>query len=204
MDNQSLDNLKDMIQQCIGTIHTAFPGKISSFDSGKCIASVVPTMAMHLADGRTLDYPTITGVPVFMPHAGNSQITYPVKAGDSCWIVCAERSIDDWLGKGSGNHDPRTYDMTDAVCFVGMLPAQSISPDNIELLNGSTSVSVTPNGSVNIKGNVNIQGNITCTGTSEISGTITCHGDVKASGISLQNHIHGGVESGGSSTSGPR
>lgn len=56
-----------------------------------------------------------------MPHAGNAQITYPVKVGDSCWIAFAERSLDEWLGKSDGdNHDPRQYDLTDAVCFVGM------------------------------------------------------------------------------------
>ena len=53
-------------------------------------------------------------------------------------------------------------------------------------------------------GTVNIKGNITCSGTSKMSGNITCDGDVIASGISLTDHTHGGVETGGGNTSGPQ
>ena len=33
-----------------------------------------------------------------------------------------------------------------------------------------------------------------------MSGNITCNGDVIASGISLKDHTHGGVETGGGNT----
>lgn len=196
-NNKNFEVLDKIIKQRIGEVHTAFPGKIVSFDPGTCIATVKPSLQFYAADESILDYPLITGVPVFMPHAGNAQITYPVKAGDGCWVCISERSIDEWMGKGStDNHDPRQYDLTDAVCFVGMRPAQSISAANIELINGGTSVSVTPSGDVNIVGNVNIKGNITCTGTSTMDGNITCNGsvnasgDVTGSGTSLHGHVH--------------
>nr|DAY67414.1 MAG TPA: baseplate protein [Caudoviricetes sp.] len=193
-----------MIKQRIGEIHIGFPGTIVSFDAVTCIATIKPALQFYSADESVLDYPLITGVPVFMPCAGNAQITYPVKAGDSCWVCISERSIDEWMNKGStDNHDPRQYDLTDAVCFVGMCPAQSISAANVELINGGTLVSVTPDGDVNIVGNVNIQGNITCSGTSHMNGDITCDGDVTASGVSLQTHRHSGVESGPSNTGTP-
>lgn len=195
--NYSVEAVDAAMKQRISEIRTGMPGEIISFDAGTCMATVKPSLQYHTADGGILDYPLIIGVPVFMPHAGNAQITYPVKVGDSCWIAFAERSLDEWLGKSnSDNHDPRQYDLTDAVCFVGMCPAQSISADNVELINGSTLVSVTPGGTVNIVGNVNIDGNITCTGTSKMSGTITCAGDVNAEGDvtagakSLTDHTH--------------
>lgn len=210
MSNKAVEALNSMLKQKISEIHTSMPGTIVSVDYGTCRATVKPTLSYHTADGQQMDYPLITGAPVFMPHAGNAQITYPVKAGDSCWIVFAERSIDEWLGKGSAdNHDPRQYDLTDAMCFVGLMPAQSISDKNIELLNGSTSVSITPEGQVNIIGNVSIQGNITCTGKSTMHGNIECQGDIQAdgdvtgSGVSLNSHTHGGVESGGGTTGEP-
>ena len=202
--NKMLQTLEKMMKQRCGEMHTAFPGTIVSFDAGKCIATVKPSRQYYAADESILEYPLITGVPVFMPRAGNAQITYPVKAGDSCWVCISERSLDEWMNKGStDNHDPRQYDLTDAVCFVGMCPAQSISAANVELINGGTLVSVTPDGDVNIVGNVNIQGNITCTGTSHMNGDITCDGDVTASGVSLQTHRHSGVESGPSNTGTP-
>lgn len=203
--NENIEALDAMIKQRIGEMRTGMPGVIISFDAGTCTATVKPSLKFHKANGEILDYPLIIGVPVFMPHAGNAQITYPVKAGDSCWIAFAERSLDEWLEKSdSDSHDPRQYDLTDAVCFVGMRRVQSISASNVEIINGPTSISVTPNQAINIIGNVNIQGNITCSGTSQMSGNITCDGDVIASGISATGHTHGGVQTGGGNTSGPQ
>ncbi len=203
--NPSVEAIDKAMKQRIGEIRTGMPGEIISFDAGTCMATVKPSLQYHTADGDILDYPLIIGVPVFMPHAGNAQITYPVKVGDSCWIAFAERSLDEWLGKSdSDNHDPRQYDLTDAVCFVGMRKVQSISADNVEIINGPTSISLTPDQKINIVGDVNIKGNIICSGTSKMSGNITCDGDVIASGISLTDHTHGGVETGGGNTSGPQ
>lgn len=50
---------------------------------------------------------------------------------------------------------------------------------------------------VTIKGDLTVEGNITSTKS------ISSDGDVKAGSISLKSHRHGGVESGGSSTSSP-
>lgn len=161
----------------LSIIHTALPGTVISFDATTCTASVKPSLTYYRSDGNTLDYPVIVGVPVFMPHAGSAQITYPVKKGDECLLVFSERSIDEWLGK-TEEHDPRRYDLTDAFCFVGMRPTQSISAENVELINGPTVVSVTPSSTVNITGNVNITGKVTVTG------------DVVGGGISLIEHTH--------------
>ncbi len=178
--NEFAQGIEDMISNGIAGIHTACPATIVSFDAGTCVACVKPTMTYYKSDGTTLDYPVIIGVPVFMPRAGSSQITYPVKAGDSCLLVFAERSIDEWMGKGnSDNHDPRRYDLTDAFCFVGMCPAQSISADNVEVINGGTKISLTPSNTINVVGNINVQG------------TIVCTGDVIGGGISLIGHTHG-------------
>lgn len=177
--NKFYQNMQDMINNGIGGIHTACPATIVSFDAGTCIASVKPEMMYYKTDGDTIDYPIIIGVPVFMPRAGTAQITYPVKEGDSCLLVFSERSLDEWLGKGStDNHDPRRYDLTDAFCFVGMCPSQSISADNVEVINGGTKISLTPGNAINIVGNINVQG------------TITCSGDVQGGGISLIGHTH--------------
>lgn len=177
--NDEITSIENMARQKISEIHTAMPGKIISFDASTCTATVKPTLMYYTADDDILEFPLITGVPVFMPRAGSAQITYPVKAGDSCLIVFSERSIDEWLGKGStDNHDPRQYDLTDGFAFVGMFPTQSIDPNNVELINGGTKVSVTPSNNVNIIGNVNVQG------------TVTVSGDVIGGGISLIGHTH--------------
>lgn len=177
--DDTITGIDNLIARKIENIHTCLPAQIIAFDATTCLASVLPKVTFFASDGREMEYPVITGVPVFMPHAGNSQITYPVKVGDACLVVFAERSIDEWIGKGSNdNHDPRQYDLTDGFCFVGMMPAQNISAENVELINNGTRISLTPDNSINIVGNINVQG------------TITCSGDVQGGGISLIGHIH--------------
>ena len=70
--------------------------------------------------------------------------------------------------------------------------------------NGDLEIFSASNCNVNVTGTTNLvspQTNIT--GEIQVNGNINVTGDVVASGISLVNHIHGGVEPGGGTTSGP-
>ncbi|KAA6204320.1 MAG: hypothetical protein DU430_09180, partial [Candidatus Tokpelaia sp.] len=51
---------------------------------------------------------------------------------------------------------------------------------------------------IEITGNIKINGNV------DITGTLTASEDVVGAGISLKNHTHGGVETGGGSTGKPK
>ena len=66
-------------------------------------------------------------------------------------------------------------------------------PDAVVIrdINNTVSITVSASG-VSIIGNVTVQG------------TITASGDIVGGGISLDNHVHGGVQSGGSTTSKPQ
>lgn len=55
-----------------------------------------------------------------------------------------------------------------------------------------------------IKGNVKLTGGVNATGNIALTGGITSTADVVAAGISLDSHVHGGVQSGGSNTGGPQ
>jgi phage baseplate assembly protein gpV len=71
-------------------------------------------------------------------------------------------------------------------------------------------------GNISQVGNYSMQGNQSITGSQTINGSSTSYGnqtingsvsatvDVKAGGISLKSHKHGGVDTGGGSTSGPQ
>lgn len=176
--NQVLDALNDTIESKVSGIHTSAPGMIVSYDSGTGRASVQPSIKYKVEDGRSLDAPVISNVPVYFPSGANAQITYPIKAGDSCWLVFAERSTDDWLLGGSDS-DPRQYDLTDAAAFVGMKPSRSTNNDAIEIINGNCTISI-PEG-----------------------GPVSCNTDIVIKGISFLSHVHGGVETGSGNTSTP-
>ncbi len=53
------------------------------------------------------------------------------------------------------------------------------------------------------KGHVH-NGDLTITGQLTVNGSISATGDVTAGGISLQHHVHGGIQPGGGTTGGPQ
>lgn len=155
--NQFTQAVIDTIKSEISGIHTSAPGTVVSYDSGAGRASVQPAMKYKVSDGRTLDMPVIVNVPVYFPSGGSAAITYPIKAGDPCWLVFAERSIDDWL-LGGASEDPRKYDLTDCVAFVGMKPSRSHANDAIEINHGSCKFRIPENGPVSCSTDIIIGG----------------------------------------------
>lgn len=177
-NNQGIQAIVDMVNGIVSGIHTSAPGKIISYDPGTGRASVQPAVKYKVNDGRMLDAPVIVNVPVYFPSGGSASITYPVHPGDPCWLNFAERAMDDWL-IGGESEDPRKYDLTDCAAFVGMKPSRSTNNEAIVMQNGSCAITIPSSGAVSITG------------------------DLLVNGKSFLEHVHGGVEPGGGSTSVP-
>jgi hypothetical protein len=110
----------------IAEIRVGMPASIQSFDPSTQLASVKPQLqdSAISEDGSelTLDLPVISHVPVQFPGGGGHSITFPVKAGDPCWLSFSDRSLDKWLDAGAVADpvDLRTHHLTDAVAFLGV------------------------------------------------------------------------------------
>lgn len=63
---------------------------------------------------------------------------------------------------------------------------------------------ITSTGGINIVGPINHVGDYTQQGNQAVTGTVTISEDVIAAGISLVNHVHGGVQGGPSKTGAPQ
>ncbi len=121
MLQEFVQEITNTVQKNLKGVHTAFPGVITKFDPATCQASVQPTMKYRKPDGKTIDYPQITGVPVVFPQSMNQQATiaYPIKAGDGCLVVVAEQSIDYWM-YGQETETELAFDPTNSICIVGL------------------------------------------------------------------------------------
>lgn len=55
------------------------------------------------------------------PRGGGCTLTFPVKAGDECLVIFADRCIDFWWQSGGVQEpvDDRQHDLSDAFCIVG-------------------------------------------------------------------------------------
>ncbi|MBZ7137435.1 Gp138 family membrane-puncturing spike protein [Klebsiella grimontii] len=106
-------------------LRVALPGIIQSFDPDAVTAVVQPAIRYVERDNdgnkSTKDYPLLVDVPVVFPRGGGCTLTFPVKEGDECLVIFADRCIDFWWQSGGIQEpvDGRMHDLSDAFCIVG-------------------------------------------------------------------------------------
>ncbi|ELM3736992.1 translation initiation factor IF-2 [Edwardsiella piscicida] len=188
-------------------IRVALPGIIQSFDPDAVTAVVQPAIRYVEIDNdssrATNPYPLLVDVPVVFPRGGGCTLTFPVKAGDECLVIFADRCIDFWWQSGGVQEpvDDRMHDLSDAFCLVGpQSQAQKISGIStrgaqLRTDDGAAFVEVAAGHNVT----VNTPGELTATaqgGTTITSPTITLNGNVTING----NLSQGMGDSGGTAT----
>ncbi len=193
-----VDALTNNGKKMLSGVHTAVPGKIVSFDAQKGLAVVLPEMALKKKDGSKLSYPQITGVPVVFPQSAGQQaaVVFPVKEGDGCLLVFAEKSIEPWLNGGESDTE-LDFDLSNAIAIPGLFNLSSeyikeaCQKDAVIIARQNRKITITSE-KIIIDGDVQVNGKMTLTG------------DVIAAGISLDHHTHSGVEPGSGSTGQPK
>ncbi len=199
------ETLKSERETTKNQIRVALPGIVQSFDPGTVTAVVQPAIRSVETDNDgnrvTKNYPLLVDVPVVFPRGGGCTLTFPVKAGDECLVIFADRCIDFWWQSGGVQEpvDDRVHDLSDAFCIVGpQSQAQKIggiSTSAVELRSddGETKLSLNPSSGA-------ITG--TAPGGFDLNGLkILPDGRLQlVDGSIVDKHKHGGVQSGGSNT----
>jgi hypothetical protein len=193
-NNQVVDAIEKTITNKINQVNTAIAGEIISWNKGSNRAVVKPKGNIPFPDGRILPYPTISNVPIIFPcgMGGKAGITFPVVGGDGCLLVFSQDNMQTFLSK-TNTEDQRKFQLSDAFCIPGLYsgstPTAVSNPNDVCLSNGEGKVYL---GSDGFNGT-------TADGTMfGFSG-----GDLVVNGISLVNHLHGGVQTGGGNTGKP-
>ena len=214
------DNLANDISstQLAAEIRVAIPATIQSFDATKQTVVVKPTIMENVQiDGvsQSVDIGLIADVPIVMPRAGGFSLALPVKAGDECLLVFADRCIDAWIQSGGqqASIDGRRHSLSDAFAILGPwssprdLASYSTTAAQLRSDDGLTVVEVGA-GEVTIKaGTITVQstGNVNVTGTQvTVSGSTNVHitgaGNTTIEGKNFLLHEHTGVTAGGGVT----
>lgn len=178
--NELSEAIEAVIESKLSELNTGMPAVVISYDPARNRAVVRPSLPKALADGSTLESPTIAEVPVMWPSSGVSAMTWPLPAGSQVWLDFGQRSLDGWLsGNDAPPDDPRRFDLTDAVARPGGgRDIQGVDPDNTVFRNGATSLVLQADGTAVLNGNLIVNGNINATG------------DIVAQIISLLLHRH--------------
>lgn len=156
--SEALKFLDGMMGESLSELHTCMLGRIKSFDGQKMTADVIPLAKRKLADGRTIDMPVISQAPVMFLHANGFFVRPPLKPGDLVVVVFAEREIDAVLLSGSPQAPTSTrhHGLEDAIVlggwlpFSGSLPAAGDDDLIIGRTDGKVTITVTPEGTVDI------------------------------------------------------
>lgn len=224
-----------LAQAIMSAMRVSMPGIIQSFNPDAVTAVVQPAIKGAEQDESgsevSVNLPLLVDVPVLFPRGGGCTLTFPVKAGDECLVIFADRCIDFWWQSGGVQEpvDERMHDLSDAFCIVGpqsqakKIGGISTTGAQLRTDDGSAFIEVAAGGDITattagsatinapeivLNGNVTINGNLS-QGMGERGGTATMHGpvtvtnDVTAGGKSLMTHTHGGVEHGNDSTGEP-
>lgn len=131
-------------------IHTGTPGIIKEWFPKTQSATVQIALKRLFIGHGWVNLPQCVEVPVQFPRGGKFVITFPVTAGDECWLAFGERAIDNWWHEGGVQEpsEPRLHDFSDAVAHlgfssIGRVPA-GIATDALEIrtLDGDTVIRV--------------------------------------------------------------
>jgi hypothetical protein len=131
LDNDSA-TLPDVIERMLDAhdeeLHTAFVGRIESYDAAAQTADVQPLIRRRISttDGgfRSEEMPTVRAVPVAWPRAGDWFLHMPLSAGDTVLVVVAERDFARWrvTGEASDPIDTRSHHLSHAIAVPGVYP----------------------------------------------------------------------------------
>ncbi|WP_142478594.1 Gp138 family membrane-puncturing spike protein [Klebsiella oxytoca] len=194
-----------LAQAIMSAMRVSIPGIIQSFDPDAVTAVVQPAIKGAEQDESgaevSVNLPLLVDVPVVFPRGGGCTLTFPVKEGDECLVIFADRCIDFWWQSGGIQEpvDGRMHDLSDAFCIVGpqsqAKKISGISASAVELRSddGSAKLSLNPaSGAISgtAPGGFNLNGlKILSDGRLQL-----------VDGSIVDKHTHGGVEPGGSDT----
>jgi hypothetical protein len=207
----------------ISGVWTALPGIVQAVTNGGNTLEVQPAIngRVRQLNGtyKSIQLPKLVDVPIGWQGGGGLTFTFPIAAGDECWIVISSRCIDQWWKYGfatpagqkgaDGNpvntlNDPPLFcmhDISDGFALVGVrsLPRKLASFNSttarIRSDDNSFYLEMDPvNKKLNIvaPGGVNING-VTIDSSANLAGaaTLTSSGDIttSAGGVSAKTQV---------------
>lgn len=225
MEKGLVEALKGIFDYKLLSVFTCIPAKVQSVNYKHNHLNAQPLIKTRRSDGTERTSPELFDVPIFVLSAGrgNTRITMPVKVGDTVLILYSQRSLEDFYGSDGKTIVDSKSEVTHGMYPILALPclftkdsAVPIDPSNLIVENGSTKVTIQPDGNVIvdapqmtinanvvINGDTTINGNETINGNNVTSGNQTTGGNTSVAGTLTQNgvdvggdHRHDQVQSG--------
>ena len=214
------DSVKDATDRACERGFTGLPAKILAFNAGTMLAQVQVLIQYYGENGEIKTPSPINGVPVSAVYGGDFFFYCEIKPGTEGWLDFSNRNISAFLNQGGPSlPNPYRFNSEQDCKFTPNLRSIPNVPsgfDNngcaISSADGSKKVHLT-DGSINAvfgSSSIVINGDsvkITAGGNSiTINGSgVSTTGNLTNNGTNVgSGHVHGGVQSGPSTTGGPQ
>lgn len=137
--NERIASEAEVLQQrgedLISQVRVAMPAIVTKVDLSSQTVEVKLALQGKVSDEEGavsfVQYPILPDVPIVWPRAGGFALTFPVKVGDECLVVFADRCIDAWWQSGGVQKpmDERMHDLSDAFAIFGATSQPKKLPD---------------------------------------------------------------------------
>lgn len=213
--NDHLEAFESALDGRQSELWTAMPVIVQAFNAAEMTVTLQVAIQIGVRNQVGIlgqqNIPPLIHCPVQFPSGGGFTLTFPIAPGDEGLAVFASRCIDSWWQAG-GYQNPqvefRLHDLSDGFYVPGFRSVprvlSGISNNSLQLRSddGTTYVEVKNGQLVNI---VAPGGCVITTPILRVNGTVEVTDDVEvafggASFVSLQNHVHSGVQTGPSDT----
>lgn len=120
--------IRRAINAALVDTHRAIPASVQSYDAKTqqvdCQILVKRPYLDETDERQVESLPVVPNVPVMFAGGGGYRETFPIAAGDTGYLVFAERSLDRWLTGTGAEVDPEFDEasLVDAVFFPGLRP----------------------------------------------------------------------------------
>lgn len=93
-DSNTLDGLNNFLTDKIAyNIKKVIPGIVQSYDKTKNRAVVKPAITGVASQGQKVSKDALVDIPVLKLSGGGTTMSFPIKQGDTGWIIAADRNI---------------------------------------------------------------------------------------------------------------
>ena len=188
----------------------AAPAIVESFDRSNARATIKPAFMAKNSNGESIEQDFLYNVPVRFCGGGGFAASLPLENGDTGWLIFCDRDLSAFKQsrKVSPVNTNRMHAQEDAFFLPDAMQTNNVSGSDsgkavFQAIDGSIKVAMSDS-EVEVIGDLNITGDVTVSGNIISTGTITAAVDVIGGGISLKNHVHGGVSTGSGTTGGPQ
>lgn len=185
----SYNTFNYLTRNLINDVATAIPVKVVGVQAGTGsvgYVDVLPLVTFVSGANKAVQPVNLYHLPYCRIQGGNAAIIVDPIVGDKGLAIFAQADCSTVNADTTEPQQPgskRTHSQSDGFYLGGFL---NQSPSCFIELKQDNTIVLTANSGITI------------------NGTVTVNGDVVANGISLTSHTHGGVETGGGSTSGPQ